>query len=185
MKKILLGMFLSAVLFACNNEKTESTESTETTAPAVSETETNSGDVLLPLSEGDGVKNAMTAFSNADVAGMTSNYDDNVKYFWSGGDSLIGKKAVQDYYNGRWKLIDSLSFSDQIVLPVKVNVSQSPYHTLGKWVIHWAFVHVKYKNGKKINFWIHNDYHYNEAGKIDVAIQYIDRQPLIEATKGM
>ncbi|HLF45517.1 MAG TPA: nuclear transport factor 2 family protein [Chitinophagaceae bacterium] len=181
MKKLLLGVFLSAFLFACNDEKAESTGTTD----AATTTETKTGDELLALSDGDGVKSAMAAFSKGDVDGMTSNYDDNVRYLWSGGDSLIGKKAVQDYYNGRWKLIDSLDISDHIVLPVKVNVQQSPYHTLGKWVLHWGFVHVKYKNGKKLNFWIHNDYHYNDAGKVDIVIQYIDRHPLMEATKDL
>ena len=34
-------------------------------------------------------------------------------------------------------------------------------------------------------FWTHADYHYNDAGKVDVAIQYIDFHPIREATKGM
>jgi hypothetical protein len=44
---------------------------------------------------------------------------------------------------------------------------------------------VKYKNGKTISFWTHADYHYNDAGKVDVGIQYIDRNQILEATKGM
>lgn len=178
MKKILLGVFLAAFLFACNNEKAETTDAATTT-------ETKTGDELLDMSTGDGVKSAMAAFSKGDIDGMTSGYDDNVRYLWSGGDSLIGKKAVHDYYTGRWKLIDSLDISNNVVVPIKVNVQQSPYQALGKWVLHWGYVNVKYKNGKKLNFWIHNDYHYNDAGKVDVVIQYIDRHPLMEATKDL
>lgn len=181
MKKIILGVFLSAFLFACNNEKAESTVTTD----AATTTETKTGDELLDMSTGDGVKSAMAAFSKGDIDGMTSSYDDNVRYLWSGGDSLIGKKAVHDYYTGRWKLIDSLDISNNIVIPIKVNVQQSPYQSLGKWVLHWGYVNVKYKNGKKLNFWIHNDYHYNDAGKVDIVIQYIDRHPLMEATKDL
>lgn len=181
MKKIILGVFLSAFLFACNNEKAETTGTTD----AATTTETKTGDELLAISEGDGVKSSMLAFSKGDVDGMTANYDDNVRQLWSGGDSLIGKKAVQDYYNGRLKLIDSITYSENVLLPVKVNNQQSQYQALGKWVLHWTLAHVKYKNGKKLNFWIHTDYHYNDAGKIDIVIQYIDRNPIVEATKDL
>ena len=180
MKKILLGVFISAFIISCNNEKKD--EQTPAT-PAAEAAKT--GDELLNLSEGDGIKNAMAAFSKGDIDGMTASYADNVRYLWSGGDSLIGKQAVKDYYTSRWKLIDSLNFSDHVVLPVKVNNVQTPYQAPGKWVLHWAFAHVKYKNGNKLNFWLHNDYHYNDAGKVDVAIQYIDRAPLNEATKSL
>jgi len=184
MKKVLLGVFISAFLIACNNEKKDDKPATDTGTAPVSEKKAASE--LLPLSEGDGVKAAMAAFSKGDIETMTTNYDDNIRFLWSSGDSLIGKQAVKDYYTGRWKLIDSLDFSEQIVLPVKVNEMQTATNpTPGKWVLHWAFAHVKYKNGKKIHFWIHNDYHYNDAGKVDVAIQYIDRAPILEATKGL
>jgi hypothetical protein len=183
MKKVFFGVFISALLIACNNEKTEekpaATESTAT--PEAKKT----GDEILNMSEADDAKNSLQAFAKGDVAGMTAHYDDNAKYYWSGGDSLTGKKAIQDYYTGRLKLIESLKVIDQVVLPVKVNMSQAPAHALGKWVLVWSNAEVKYKNGKTIKFWTHTDYHYNDAGKVDVAIQYIDRHQLIEATKGM
>ena len=89
------------------------------------------------------------AFAKGDIDGMTANYDDNVLYTWSSGDSLRGKKAVADYYKGRWALIDSFSYSDQILLPIMARVQQSNAAPPGKWVLAWAFAHVKYKNGKK------------------------------------
>jgi len=39
-------------------------------------------------------------------------------------------------------------------------------------------VNVKYKNGKKLSFWIHSDFHYNAEDKVDIYIQYIDRAPI-------
>jgi hypothetical protein len=183
MKKVLFGVFISALLIACNNEKTE--ENSSATA-ATNSTETKkTGDEILAMSEADGAKNSLMAFANGDVAGMTANYDDNAKYYWSSGDSLTGKQAIHDYYSGRWKIIDSVKVLNQVVLPVKVNLSQAPQHALGKWVLVWSQMQVKYKNGKTIGFWTHADYHYNDAGKVDVAIQYIDRQQIMEATKGM
>jgi hypothetical protein len=117
---------------------------------------------------------------------MTANFDDNVRYFFSGGDSLIGKQKVKDYYTGRWKLIDSIMYSENVVLPIRINESQSPkYATPGKWVLNWTFAHVKYKNGKWIHFWIHTDYYFNDAGKVSTVVQYIDFHPIREATKGM
>ena len=182
MKKILFGVFICAFLFACNEKAEESTDSTNATSTATAVTNKTT-DEVLPMSEADDAKNSLLAFAKGDVNGMTAHYDDNAKYYWSSGDSLVGKQAIQDYYNGRWKIIDSIKVIDQVVLPVKVNTSQAPEHVLGKWVLVWSKMQVKYKNGKTIGFWTHADYHYNNAGKVDVGIQYIDRHQIMEASK--
>ena len=183
MKKIFFGVFISAFIIGCSNEKAE--ESSSATAATTSTETKKSGDEILDMSEAEDAKNSLMAFAKGDVNGMTAHYDDNAKYYWSSGDSLEGKKAIQDYYNGRWKIIDSIKVLDQVVLPVKVNISQAPGHALGKWVLVWARMQVKYKNGKTIGFWTHADYHYNDAGKVDVGIQYIDRHQIMEATKDL
>lgn len=182
MKKIFLGIFLTAILFACNNEK----KSDSTGDTTMDSTAKKPATEVLDISEADGVKASFAALSKGDVDAMTANYDDNARHIWSSGDSAVGKQAIKDYWTGRWKLIDSLTFSDVILLPIRINESQSPqYATVGKWVLAWSFSHVKYKNGKKLNFWVHTDYYYNDAGKIANVIQYIDRAPIIEATKGL
>ena len=141
---------------------------------------------LLDLSAADGVKQSFEAFAKGDVDAMAANFADNIRYFWSSGDSLSGKQAVVDYYKGRWKVIDSASVSETIVLPIQSNESQSTkYAPTGKWVLYWGLWTVKYKNGKKINFWMHNANHFNDAGKVDQVAQYLDRHQIIEATKGM
>lgn len=182
MKKFLFGVFISAFLLSCSDEKkdeaTASTEATTTTSPEPKKT----GDEILDMSETDGVKKGLTAFSQGDIEGMTADYADTVFQLWSGLDSLRGKKAVQDYYKSRWALIDSLNFSDHILVPLKANVQQSMYAPTGKWILAWSFAHVKYKNGKKIDFWVHNVYHYNDANKIDFVGQYLDRDPIMKAT---
>ena len=183
MKKIFFGVFISVFFIACA-EKAEEKPASETSAPTA-ETKKPATEVL-DLSEADGVKAGSTAFLKGDIDGMTASFDDNVKYYFSGGDSLIGKQKVKDYYTGRWKLIDSVMYSETMLLPIRLNESQSPqYATLGKWILTWNFAHVKYKNGKWIHFWIHTDYHYNDAGKVNTVVQYIDRQPIIQATRGM
>ena len=125
------------------------------------------------------------AFGKGDVDGMTALYDDNIRYYWSSGDSIIGKKAVQDYWKSRWSIIDSLSFDEQITLPIQVNEPQVQSVQKGKWVLYWSRANVKYKNGKKLTFWLHNVNHFNDAGKIDFTSHYYDRVPIMEATKGL
>jgi hypothetical protein len=185
MKKFLFGAFISAFLLGCSNEKKEeATASTEpTTATATTPEAKKTGDEILDMSETEGVKKGLIAFSKGDIEGMTADYADTVLHLWSALDSLRGKKAVQDYYKSRWTLIDSLNFSDHILLPLKANVQQTMYAPTGKWVLAWSFAHVKYKNGKKLNFWVHNAYHYNDANKIDLVGQYLDRDPIVRATK--
>src|SRR6188768_2463707 len=184
MKKILFGVFISTIFISCAEKAEDKPATTESATPTTTETKKAATEVL-DLSEADGVKAGFAALASRDVNAMVASYDDNVAYRWSGGDSAIGKKAVTDYWNARLKLIDSISFSEVIVLPIKINESQSPqYATLGKWVLAWNFTHVKYKNGKWLHFWVHTDYHYNDAGKVDAVVQYIDRQPINAATKG-
>lgn len=182
MKKVFFGVFISVLLIACN-EKTESTQATSTNETP-STPEKKAATEILELSEADGVKAGLAAFTKGDIDGMTAGFDDNIRYIFSGGDSLIGKQAVKDYYTGRWKLIDSVMYSEEIYLPIRINESQSPkYATVGKWIFSWGLAHVKYKNGKKLNFWVHTDYYYNDAGKVATVVQFLDRYPIMQATK--
>jgi hypothetical protein len=43
-------------------------------------------------------------------------------------------------------------------------------------------VNAKYKTGKKLQFWVHADMHFDANDKIDQYIQYIDRAPIVKAT---
>lgn len=184
MKKIIFGILLSSFFVACNNEKKDDKAATDGST-TIATSDKKIADEMLDKSEGEEVKNSWAAFSRGDIDGMSANYDDNIHYLWSNGDSLVGKKAVQDYYKGRWKLIDSINYSEHILMPIKMNVSQSKFAPLGKWVLYWTLVHVKYKNGKKLDFWSHTVNHYSDAGKIDFIGQYLDRHPIIEATKDL
>lgn len=182
MKKIFILAASCALLFACNNEKKEEAK-TESSAMTTSDKKPSSE--LLDMSAADPVKSSFAAFSKGDIDGMTADFDDNIRYTWSAGDSIVGKKAVQDYWKNRWAIIDSLSFSEQIVLPVQVNEAQSQYAPTGKWVLYWAMTNVKYKNGKKLMFWTHSVNHMNDAGKVDFIGMYYDRKPIADATKDL
>jgi hypothetical protein len=183
MKKIISVFFVTAILFACNNETKKAD------APAT-ETKSETGKAPVELINDsnlvNSVKNAFTAFENKDIEGYTANLADNVMFRWSGGDSLVGKQAVKDYYSGRFNMVDNIKFSSHIYLPIMANVSpDGGTVAAGKWMLSWYRVDVKYKNGKAITFWAHNTQHYNDAGKIDMFNQYVDRHPIMEATKDM
>jgi SnoaL-like domain len=180
MKKIILAMFFAPFLFACNNEQkkgeavTTETETTKGKAPV---------ELLMDSSLVASATAAFTAFENKNIDGYTASLADNVMFRWSGGDSLAGKQAVKDYYSGRFNIIDKIKFSEYIFLPVMANVSPNGVVPGGKWLLSWYRVDVTYKNSKSIVFYAHNTQHYNDAGKIDLFNQYIDRHPLMEATK--
>ncbi len=184
MKRIILIVFISTLLFACNNEKKD--ETAATASEVKSDKASAPVELIMDSNFVNATKATMAAFENKDINGYTANMDDNIRLLWSGGDSLVGKKAVTDYYTGRFGIIDSIKFSNPIFLPVMANVSPNGGATAaGKWMLNWYQVNVKYKNGKRIGFWVHNAQHYNDAGKVDQIAQYIDRHPIIEATKGL
>lgn len=186
MKKFFIAASACLLLTACNNEKKDDKKTDDTGTTTTTTGDKKPATEILDLAMAEPVKKSFAAFAKGDIDGMTADYDDNVRYTWSGGDSLIGKQAVKDYYTGRWKLIQSISYSNDIVLPLQVNESQQPQAAPnGKWVLYWTMADVTYKNGKNIKFWMHNVNHFNDAGKIDFIGQYIDRNPIIEATKDM
>jgi hypothetical protein len=184
MKSIFIIATCCALFSACNNDKKDDKTGEVKTVTGMDAKKPASE--LLDMTNADPVKNALAAFARKDVDAMTADYDDNIRYTWSGGDSAIGKQAVKDYYAGRIKLIDNISFSNEIALPVQVNVSQQPmYAPAGKWVLYWVQTHVKYKNGKELTFWQHSVNHFNTANKIDYIGMYLDKHPIMEATKDL
>ena len=184
MKKIISVIFIAVFLFACNSEKKEGATATDTKTTA--STEKPPVELIMDSALLASTKATMTAFENKDVDGYTANMDDNVKFRWSGGDSLTGKQAVKDFYTKRFAIIKTIKFSNPIFLPLMANVSPNGGQTAaGKWMLNWYMVDVTYTNDKNLKFWVHNAQHYNDAGKIDETAQYIDRHPIMEATKDL
>jgi hypothetical protein len=182
MKKFLSLATGCCILLACNNKPAEST-----TAAAQDSTST-AKQTEVPQSEFADArytemgKKGLAQLSSGDIAGWMDGYADNAIYRWSSGDSLVGKKAISDYWtNRRGKIIDTLTYSNDIWLPLKVNRSQRGPDVPGIWLLGWYQVNTKYKNGKKLQMWIHTDLHYDKNDKIDLVIQYIDRAPINKA----
>lgn len=180
MKKIFIGLICSLFLVACGNNKTETekpmVKDAETKAPPPAE--------FADAKYTDMGKQMMQKFESGDIDGWMTQFTDNAVYAWSAGDSLVGKKAISDYWkNRRTNVIDSIHFSNDIWLPIKINQPQKGPDMPGNWLLSWYQVNTKYKTGKSLQFWVHTDYHFDNNDKIDRAIQYIDRAPIQAATK--
>jgi hypothetical protein len=180
MKRLFILAASAVVLFACSNDKADEAKTTESTASATSEK-----DKKLQAAEFadakyvDWGKKMNTQFSSGDIDGWITNFADNAKFRWSAGDSLDGKQAITNYWkNRRMNVIDSIQFTDEIWLPVKVNTAQTTHDMPGVWLLSWYTVHARYKNGQRLMFGVHVDYHYDANDKIDQIIQYIDRAPI-------
>ena len=175
MKKNFLLVVAYALLAACNNGNTEKEQQT---LVAASDTKQQATEFADPKYTDIG-KKALAAMSAGDIDSWMSMFADNAKYYWNGGDSLIGKAAINDYWKKRrTEVIDSISFKYDIWLPVKVNEPQQTMQTQGVWLLSWYQVISKYKNGKTMSQWIHNDFHFDASDKVDEVVQYIDRAPI-------
>ncbi len=175
MKKMYLWALGSILLFSCNNEKAP--ESKTDAAPAATETPMAPAEFADPKYAEMG-KKALEAMSAGDVSGFVSNYADNAVYQFNSGDSIAGKAAIESYWKQRRsEAMDSISFTNTIFLPIKVNQPQS-IEQPGVWLLSWYQVNAKYKTGKKMSQWVHTDIHFNEADQVDRVIQYLDRVPI-------
>ena len=169
-------------LLSCNNSQpVVKTATSQDTTTATKETKQAPSEFADPKYAEIG-KKAIAQMSSGDIDGWASGFADNAVYRWSSGDSLSGKAAISKYWKDRrTKVIDSISFANDIWLPLKVNQSQKGPDVPGNWLLSWYQVNVKYKNGAKLVFWTHTDYHFNSDDKIDIAIQYIGRAPINKA----
>ena len=166
MKKVFLLALGYALLTACNAQQS----TTHTNAKA-----TEFADAKYTAIG----KGALESMHRGDMDKWLSIYADNAKYFWNGGDSLIGKAAISDYWRKRrTDVIDSISFTSDIWLPVKVNVPQQTVQTKGVWLLGWYLIKAKYKTGKWMVQWSHVDFHFDANDKVDQVVQYIDRVPI-------
>ena len=172
MKQFFAVAFLSAFLFfACNKPAEETTETApaEATPPPAEFADAKYTEIG---------KKGLAALTSGDVDGWMSHFADNAVYYWNNGDSLAGKPAITEYWKKRrTEVIDSLSYTDNIWLPVKINQPQANEKP-GVWLLGWYLTTAKYKTGKSMTQWIHTLYHFDANDKIDQTIQFVDRVPI-------
>lgn len=187
MRKIFLPLALLAGLFACKDQqKPDDAAADPMTKNAATTTDGKPKPVeFADASYMDMGKAMVKHFFDGDYDAWGESFADNAVFSYSSGDSLAGKKAIVDYWKERRnKFIDNSQMSNDIWLPIKVNTPQRGPDMPGVWLMSWHQVNVKYKNGKALQFWTHQDMHYNAQDKVDRMITYIDRGP-INAALGM
>ena len=183
MKRLLSLAFISSLFFACTNSKPADTAAiTSDSAVAAAPAKPQPAE-FADSKYADICRKGNAALSSGDIDGWMSSFADNALYQWNNGDSLSGKAAIAAYWKKRrGEVIDSISFRNEIFLPIKVNQPQS-IEQPGIWVLGWAQVSAKYKTGKRMFQAIHTDMHFDANDKIDRVIQYLDRAPINAATK--
>ncbi len=182
MKRFFILATCAVMLFACSNDKKDEPKSDETMSAATDKDKKAQPAEFADPKYADMGKKMAAQLSTGDMDGWLSNYADDAMFRWSSGDSLAGKEAIAKYWIDRRKnVIDSISFTNQIWTPLKINIPQTNFDAPGVWLLSWYQVNVKYKNGKKLMFWAHIDHHFNANDKIDQTIQYIDMAPIKEA----
>jgi hypothetical protein len=181
MKKVFGWLLCSVLLIACNSDS-KTTEGTETKAGS-DVAATTPGDYEIGDAKFvDIAKNHTGYLTSGDIDSWMKDFSDDAIYRWNYLDSLTGKAAITDYWKKRrTDVIDSMAFSGDIWMPVKVNKSQAPGHLTGNYVLSWYTINVKYKTGKSMKQKIHTVYHFNADNKIDRFYQYLDRVPIIAA----
>ena len=177
MKKMLVWALGSVLFIGCNGgkatePKTESSVATDSAQPKTQPVE------FADAKYAEIGRQGVADLSSGDIDGWMKSFAENAVYLWNNGDSLAGKAAITGYWKKRrTEMIDSISFSNQVWLPLKVNQPQS-IEQPGIWVLGWYMVNAKYKTGKRMQQWIHTDMHFDATDKIDRVIQYLDRVPI-------
>jgi len=177
MKKLLLLVLGMALFLGCKKESQDQT----TTQSATDETTTPETEKQAEFADAKYTeigKKAIAALASGDMDAWMSNYADNAKYYWNAGDSLIGKPAIDKFWRERrTNVIETLSFKNDIWLPIHVNKPQQNEQP-GVWLLSWYLVTAKYKGGSSMTQWMHILYHFDANGKIDEVNQFVDSKPI-------
>lgn len=177
MRKLLIVASAAVMFVACNNEQKTGSEATVSSATD-SSTKTQAAEFADAKYTELG-KKQLADFENGDVDSWMANFADNAKYYWSGGDSLIGKPAIAEYWkNRRANVIKTIKFSNDIWFPIKINQPQKGPDLPGVWLMSWYQVNATYSSGKSIQFWAHHLFHFDNNDKIDQVSAFMDMAPV-------
>ena len=181
MKQTISFLLLAVILASCSNDQSAADNSSSTLDSSSKEVNTR-GYEFGTEKYVQMAKQIMQDLSSGNVDGYTSAYADNAIYRFSGGDSLNGKQAITDYWKKRRsEVIDSLSYTSEIWLPINVSEPMSPGQPTGNYALTWNMVHAKYKSGKSMSQRMHMVFHFNDSDKVDRVTQYLDRVPVLAA----
>lgn len=142
MKQLILFLTLIFFLFSCSS----------------SEDKTKAENLAL-------AKKYMLAVETNDVAAMSNLLADNYKgYGPSDGDSTNKEEAIKNWKYNAENLYESIKYSrhQNIAVTIKEGEEAIP----GDWVSNWAYLTIKYKDGRgPVHVWVNAVYKF-ENGKI-------------------
>jgi ketosteroid isomerase-like protein len=174
MKKLFFIALALLLFLGCKNETpAEPTEPTDAATPATEQQAEFADGKYTEIG-----KKAIAALASGDLDAWMDNYADNAKYYWNAGDSLVGKPAIDKFWRERrGNVIETLSFSNDIWMPIQVNKPQQNEQT-GVWLLSWYQVTAKYKGGSSMTQWMHILYHFDANDKIDQVEHFVDSEPI-------
>lgn len=144
MKQLILFAILTSCLFSCS--------------PSASTDKLQSENLSL-------VKKFMEAVENKDTTAMASLLDEKYKGFSpSVGDSTNKADALRNFQYNSENLYESVRYTryQNLALAIKPGDEAEP----GDWISNWAYVTIKYKDGRgPVNLWVNAVYRI-ENGKI-------------------
>jgi hypothetical protein len=173
MKTSVFALSCLIILMACSKPQEETTATTPAPPPEPPQAEI--GDARYA----EIGKQGLAHLASGDIDTWMNAYADNARYLWNAGDSLVGKEAIAAYWKDRRSnVIETITFTNDIWTPLKVNKPQKGPDRAGMWLLGWYQVNTTYKNGVTMGQWIHTDMHFDANDKIDLVVQYIDRAPI-------
>lgn len=171
MKKAFYALCCGALLIACSKPQETAPVATAPAEPPQAE--------FADAKYAEIGKQGISALASGDVDTWVTAFADSAKYFFNGGDSIIGKKAITAYWKDRrGNVIDKMEMKFDTWTALKVNKPQNKYNLPGVWLIAWYQVTASYKNGGSMTQWIHTDMHFDANDKVDVTIMFLDRVPI-------
>ena len=178
MKKFI-GIFVCvSLLFSCNDgtkpaEPTKEKAVTETAPAELKDYEIGSDKYA------DMGKNGQNDLVSGNIDSWMNSFADNAIYRWNNGDSVAGKTAIAAYWKKRRaEVLDSISFTNVVWLPIKVNKPAYAGQLTGNYALGWYMLYAKYKTGKSITQRSHMVIHFDDNDKIDRTTLYLDRAPI-------
>ena len=177
MKRLPVLIVCAVLFFSCNNEsKTpESADAKTISDSAVAPKDYEFGDNKYV----EIAKSGMADFASGNIDTWIEKFADNAVYRWNNFDSVYGKKAIGDYWKKRRsEVLDSVSYSRDIWMTIKVNKPQAEGQLTGNYALSWQWLKAKYKTGKSVSERIHTVYHFDANDKIDLVSSYLDRAPI-------